>query len=112
MTGHLPLFVVAGVLLVAGPEAGHAAPPDDQAIAPPQLSDAEALSAVAGKIIGAATMCDQIGRDRVSAATNKAAELVSGSASDASEIASAQQLFAKNAAIGKAAVQRGAADCR
>src|SRR5438552_839975 len=110
MLPHIPLLL-AGALLVAAPGDDETAPgaplapdqamPDqsspDQGNPLDQLSDAEAFSAMAGTIVGAAAVCNEIGRDRVSAAATKVATIVSTAANNEDEMASARQLFAENA---------------
>ena len=99
--------ILAGMLLVASP----APAPDDDAGVP--LTDAEILSAAAGSILGAAAMCtDTISGDRLSAATDKLATLLSATVTDDDELTSAQQMFVENASAGKHAVETGRTDCR
>jgi hypothetical protein len=82
MAPHLaPLL--AGMLLVASP-----GPEEDDAGVP--LTNAEILSAAAGSILGAAAMCtDTISGDRLSAATDKLAVLLSAAVTDDDELTSA-----------------------
>ncbi len=111
MTSYLPL-ALAGALLVASPAlAQQGAPPGGAQQPGPELTDAQAFSAAAGKIIGAASACDTISKERVSAATEKASSLASSVAADDDELASAQELFTDAADVGKAAVKSGNASC-
>ena len=111
MTSYLPL-ALAGALLVASPAlAQQGAPPGGAQKPGPELTDAQAFSAAAGKIIGAASACDTISKERVSAATEKASSLTSSVAADDDELTSAQELFTDAADVGKAAVKSGNANC-
>ena len=102
MAVHLPLLL-AGAMLIASPGFDSDDPSD-------QVSDAQAFSAEAGTIIGAATACNQIDRQRLSAVAQKASDLVQ-SIPDQEEAASAATLLATTARSGRAAVEHGAADC-
>ncbi len=110
-------FALAGALLAASPAlAQQGAPPGSapsgEAQNPgPELTDAQAFSAAAGKIIGAASACDTISKERVSAAAEKASSLTSSVAADDDELTSAQELFNDAADVGKAAVKNGNASC-
>jgi hypothetical protein len=75
------------------------------------LTDAEALSAAAGGILGAAAQCKQISDTRLNAATDKVSLLVSAVLTDPDELTSAHALFLENASAGKLAVASGATDC-
>jgi hypothetical protein len=99
--------ILAGLLFVASPGADPGS--NDDAV---PLTNAEMLSAAAGGILGAAAMCGDISNERLTAATGKVALLVSASVNDDDELTSAQQMFAANAGVGKAAVESGRADCR
>jgi hypothetical protein len=111
MTAYLRL-ALAGALLVASPAlAQQGAPPGGASKPSPELTDAQAFSVAAGKIVGAAALCDTISKDRVAAATEKAASITSSVAADDNERASAEQLFTDAADVGKAAVRTGNANC-
>ena len=111
MAAYLPLALV-GALLIGPPAMGQqGAPPGVAEDSDSELTDAQAFSAVAGKIVGAASECDTISKDRVSAAAKKAASITSSVASDDDEIASAEQVFTEAADVGKAAVRSGSANC-
>jgi hypothetical protein len=106
-------FVLAGAVLVAAPAmAQQTAPPSGAPTPGSNLTDAQAFSAVAGKIVGAASECDTISKDRVSAATKKAATITSSVAADDDELMAAAALFTEAADAGKAAVRSGNANCR
>ena len=82
MTAYLRL-ALAGALLVASPAlAQQGAPPGTASKPSPELTDAQAFSVAAGKIVGAASLCDTISKDRVAAATEKAASITSSVAAD------------------------------
>jgi len=111
MAAYLPLALV-GALLIGPPAMGQqGAPPTVAQDSDSELTDAQAFSAVAGKIVGAASECDTISKDRVSAAAKKAASITSSVAADDDEIASAEQVFTEAADVGKAAVRSGKANC-
>jgi hypothetical protein len=106
-------FALAGAMLVAAPAmAQQIAPPNDAPKPGANLTDAQAFSAVAGKIVGAASECDTISKDRVSAAAKKAATITSSVATDDDELTAAVALFSEAADAGKAAVRSGNANCR
>jgi hypothetical protein len=110
---NYPSFALAGAMLVAAPAmAQQAAPPSEAQKPGANLTDAQAFSAVAGKIVGAASECDTISKDRVSAATKKAATITSSVAADDDELTTAVALFSEAADAGKAAVRSGNANCR
>jgi hypothetical protein len=115
MTASISLLFV-GVLLGTTPVAATPLPrvdadapnaPNDSS----QISDTEAFSAVAGKILGAASACDEINSARVSAAADKALAIASTSTDDESEANSAKELLVNGAAAGREAVESGGADC-
>jgi hypothetical protein len=108
MTAYLPIALL-GVLSLA---ASAMAQPMAQEGAPAsQLSDAQAFSAVAGKIVGAASACETISRDRIAAATKKAASITSSVATSDDELSGAAALFTDGADAGKAAVRSGQTNC-
>ena len=112
MRVHLP-FALAGALLVTVPAMAQRPAPPGVAPGPgSDLTDAQAFSAVAGKIVGAASACDTISKDRVQAATKKAATITSSVATDDDELSEAAALFTEAADLGKAAVRSGTANCR
>jgi hypothetical protein len=117
MTSYLSL-ALAGALLIASPALAQqqgappgSAPPNGKSQPGSELTDAQAFSAAAGKIIGAASVCDSISKDRVSTAAEKASSLTSSVAADDDELTSAQQLFSDAADVGKQAVKSGNANC-
>jgi len=112
MTVYLRL-ALAGALLAASPTlAQQGAPPGGASKPGPELTDAQAFSAAAGKIVGAASECGTISKERVSAATAKAASITNSVAADDDERASAEELFTEAADVGKTAVRSGTANCR
>jgi hypothetical protein len=103
---HLPI-AVAGLLIMA-PAATMSlanAQPD------PQLTGTQLFSAIAGKVVGAASACDDINADRISLAASRAALLVSVSANDDTDVATSQELFSRNDDYGRSLVRSGRVDC-
>jgi hypothetical protein len=117
MNAYLPIALVGALLAGAPVLAQQDAPPGMQKRGPPggpgsDLTDAQAFSAVAGKIVGAAAECDTISKDRVSAATKKAASITSSTATSDDELSTAAALFTDAANAGKVAVRSGRANCQ
>lgn len=83
--------------------------PDDQDQS--GVSDAQAFALVAGQILGAASACEQINEDRVSAATQKAVKITKDSAETQADIDAAQQYMLDAADSARDAVKSGNADC-
>lgn len=108
MTAYLPIALIGALFIGAPAVAQQGVPPGGRGS---DLTDALAFSAVAGKIVGAASECDAISKDRVSAATKKAASITSSVATNEDELSSAAALFSDGAFAGKAAVRAGRADC-
>ena len=110
MAAMIPILF-SGVLLAASPGTGNDNPPansrQDQ-----QLTDAQAFSIAAGRILGAASACDQIDRGRVSTAANKAAVITAGFATSQDELSTAKDLMKASVDMGRRAVQDGKADCK
>lgn len=104
MLHHL-FLAAAGALLMASPDSGEMSAPNDK------LTEAEAISAAAGSVLGAAAACEQISKDRIDETASHVADLVAATASDDDELTSAKQLFDDNAAAGQDAVRKGEADC-
>jgi hypothetical protein len=113
-------FVLSSVLLVASPGNGDISPGgNDQQDQSPggndqqgqQLTNAQVFSVAAGRILGAASACDQIDRARVSTAASKAATLTAAVAADEDELSTAKELMQASAQVGRQAVQDGKADC-
>ena len=102
-------LLLAGALLIGLP---HPISSDENLSQDRQApSSLEVFSAVAGRVVGAASLCDQISAERVSAATQKAAMIASLQAADDQESASARNLFANGAVVGMDALKSGQADC-
>ena len=135
---HLPL-ILAGMLAVAAPESGGvidgmpglASPgQSDQDVIGPggqdsrgdesagqqgrkvELTDTELFSAMAGNIIGAATLCQDIGKDRVSTATDGVSAVVVATSADPDEQNLSKLLFMHNIGGGRQAVRSGEVDCQ
>jgi hypothetical protein len=111
MGPHVSAALVAAGLLVSPAALGAAAMPVDDPSGSSQVSDAQAFSIVAGQILGAASACDQIEKERVSAATEKAAGIAAETADDEDDAAAAKDLMIGAAAKGQKAVEQGDADC-
>jgi hypothetical protein len=134
---HFPL-ILAGLLAVASPDSGvpdsmpGLVSPDDQSdqdsIMPQgrglgdesgpgdkrqvELTDTELFSAMAGNIVGAASLCKDIGKDRVTEATDGVSAVVVATSADADEQKLSKLLFMQNIGGGRQAVRSGEIDCR
>ena len=97
------VIALAGALAV-GPAADSSPSGED-------YTDTEAFSVVSGQVLGAATMCDNIAKERVKSVAAKFDELARQSASDEDELSSAQELFRQAFAEGGKAVASGEIDC-
>ena len=73
-------------------------------------TDTEAFSVASGQVLGAATMCDNISKERVKSAAAKVSEFAQQSASDDDELNSAQELFRQAFAESGKAVAAGEID--
>jgi len=106
-------FLLSSVLLVASPGSeGGDNPPGNNEQQNQALTDAQAFSVAAGRILGAASACEQIDRGRVSTAVGKATALAASAAADDDEASTAQQMMKAGAVMGRQAVQEGKADCK
>src|SRR5258706_15852112 len=102
---HYPaILAVAGALAIGAP-GGDPSNDDDL------LTDAEAFATAAGTVLGAASACDEIAEDRLSAISEKVALVIVSTVKDRSELASSQQLLTRSAGAGRGAVRRGQTDC-
>ena len=104
-------FVLSSALLTASPGQGDT-PGNNNDKQEQELTEAQAFSIAAGRILGAASACDQIDRSRVSTAVSKAAALAASAAADDDERSTANELMKASAAMGRQAVQDGKADCK
>ena len=111
MATLIPLLF-SGVLLVAAPGTQGDNPSSNHKQGQQELTVAQAFSIAAGRILGAASACDQIDRGRVSTAASKAAALTAAVATDDDELSSAKELMKASALMGRQAVQDGKADCK
>jgi hypothetical protein len=105
-------ILFSGVLLIASPGTQTDNPSGNDKQGQQELTDAQAFSIAAGRILGAASACDQIERGRVSTAASKAAALTAAVASDDNELSSAKELMKASAVMGRQAVQDGKADSK
>ena len=77
-----------------------------------ELTDTELFSAMAGNIVGAATLCKEIDKDRVSQATDGVATVVVATSADPDEQQLSKLLFMNNIGGGRQAVRSGEIDCQ
>ena len=77
---------------------------------PDTLERAEAFTTVAN-VLGAATACDQIPHDRVSAAARQVGTLATAQAISVEQVVAIERLLIVSAAAGRQAVVVGQADC-
>src|SRR5207253_10862463 len=92
-------------------EENGAAEDEDGAAKKAELTDTELFSALAGNIVGAATLCKEIDKDRVSEATDHVATLLAVTSADEQEQALSKLLFMHNIGGGRQAVRTGEVDC-
>lgn len=111
MAALIPILL-SGVLLAASPGTENDNPPANDGHDQQELTDAQAFSIAAGRILGAASACDQIDRERVSTAANKAAVITAGFATSQDELSTAKDLMKASVDMGRRAVQDGKADCK
>jgi hypothetical protein len=105
MALHLAI-ALAGATLIGSPESGATLPPGG---AP--ATKAETLAAAAGEVLGAASACDKIEKDRLDAAAHKVGEVVQGEVDDNDELTSAHEMFVEAVAAGRESVTNGNTDC-
>ena len=77
-----------------------------------QLTDTELFSAMAGNIVGAASLCKDIDKDRVTTATDGVSAVVVATSSDKKEQNLSKLLFMHNIGGGRQAVRAGEVDCK
>jgi hypothetical protein len=97
---------LAAAIMAATPSAVRAQTDEQQ-----PLTNAEMISASTGLVIGAASACPEVSRERVSAIMDKAAQAVAAAATDEDELTSAHDLFRENAETGRNQVNAGDVDC-
>jgi hypothetical protein len=76
----------------------------------PSLTQAQAFTMVAN-VLGAATACDGIPHDRVSAAARQVGTLATAHAISIEDTAAAERLLMVSAVAGREAVEKGLTDC-
>ena len=76
-----------------------------------ELTDTELFSALAGNIVGAATLCRDIDKQRVTGAADQVEALVVATSADQQEQALSHALFVHTLGNGRQAVQSGEIDC-
>jgi hypothetical protein len=104
MAFHL-ILALAGATLIGSAGSGTTTPPTDR------MSDAEAFSAAAGQVLGAATMCDSISKDRIQSAADRVGEVTQGLAANDDELNAAKAVFKSSLQEGGHAVASGDTDC-
>ena len=95
-------LILAGLLLAASPGGD----PAQQ-----QMAEIATLSASAGELLGAASACREISRDRILAVGQKVSDIVTATVSGGDKLAVLEEIFADSAADGKKSVQSGRTDC-
>jgi hypothetical protein len=98
-------------LLLAFPLILAAASGDNPKYAPPAVAAAEARLDRAGSVIGAASACPEIERDRVSAALRKMRALIEQGVDNNNQYYAAHRIFDKALDKGKAAIRNRESDC-
>jgi hypothetical protein len=107
MAGLLQLVFVGVVLVMSpGPDPALTVQQPDQ-----DVIDVNVFPAVAGRILGAASACDDIDEDRVSDAADRALELTAANADDEADAAMAKAMMEQGAQLGRQDVKTGKADC-
>lgn len=85
---------------------------DTPKYAPPAVAAAEARLDHAGSVLGAASLCPDIDRDRLRAAADKMTALIDKGVDDNSQYYAAHNIFAKGVDKGKAGIRSHDNDCR
>ncbi len=99
----LTSLVLSAALLTAGPAFSNGE-------GLPNLAQAQAFT-VAANVLGAATACQEIPHDRLSAAARRVGALAVAKAASAEDVPSIERLLIESAAAGRQAVKGGQADC-
>jgi branched-chain amino acid transport system substrate-binding protein len=97
--------VVAGIVLIAVPGRGNAAPPNDRTDALLQIATG------VGRVASAASVCREISWTRIKALTDKFSELLKVSATHGEAFSSIQQALDQSAIEGQRAVSSKQTDC-
>jgi hypothetical protein len=97
--------IFVGAALQGPPESGTTSPPGQQ------LTRPQALASIAGKVLGAAAMCESIASPRIYAAAEKIGHIVESSSTDNQELTQAKTLFKNGVANGSHSVSTGESDC-
>jgi hypothetical protein len=100
------ILAVAGALLAGVPGSGTTTPPNEK------LTDAESFSANAGRVLGAASECEDISDEQINKATSRIGDAIEHLISDDDELASAQEMFLQGITEGGEAIKSGSTDCR
>jgi hypothetical protein len=75
-----------------------------------QMTRAEQIAETFGVVLGAASQCEQVSEERLSAVAVKARDAVITSANDAADAEAAEALFSAAVEAGRAAAERGKVD--
>ncbi|HUH84977.1 MAG TPA: hypothetical protein VLX85_10210 [Stellaceae bacterium] len=85
---------------------------DNPKYAPPAVAAAQARLERAGSVLGAASLCPEIDRERLRAAADKMTALIDKGVDDNSQYYAAHNIFDKGIDSGKAGIRTHANDCR
>jgi ABC-type branched-subunit amino acid transport system substrate-binding protein len=117
MVGRFALVVVVVAALIAVPGIGNAASPNDAAarsdvaLRNDRGDVVRQLAVRVGHVLGAAFACQEISRPRIKAITDKMTDVIKASASNANDLAAAQQSFDNSVAEGLRGAMAGQGDC-
>ena len=103
-------WLALALMLAVTPVA--AADDDQDKYAPETVVAAERHLSSAGETLGAASMCKDIDRARIRAATLKVNELIDKGVDNNRQYYAGKNIFAKGIDEGKNAIKRGRTDCR
>ena len=103
-------WLVLALLVVVVPAV--AAEKNEDKYAPGTILAAERRLSSAGETLGAASMCKDIDRDRIRAATLKVNELIDKGVDNNRQYYAGKNIFAKGMDEGKDAIKRGRSDGR
>jgi hypothetical protein len=104
------VWLVLALMLAVTPLA--AADDDQDKYAPQTVTAAERRLSSAGETLGAASVCKNIDRARIRAATLKVNELIDKGVDNNRQYYAGKNIFAKGIDEGKNAIKRGRTDCR
>jgi hypothetical protein len=99
-------IALAGATLIGSPDSGTTTAPGNT-----PATKAERFAAAAGHVLGAASACDAVDKDRLDAAAQQVGEVVQSQVDDDDELTSAHGMFVDNVAAGRRSVSGGETDC-